>query len=91
VKYKIERQCDEFGRRLEGLMRFRWKYYLLAVASALLPIVFGDYIHYEARSWWLSGPLGSHSYTYYMFGALFLYVVDIVVVVFVFQLLYKRW
>lgn len=87
----MEGQYDESDRRLERLMRFKWKFYLLAAALVLLPIAFGDYIHYEARSWWLSAPLGSHSYTYYMFGAIFLYVVDIVIIIFVFQLLYKRW
>lgn len=72
-------------------MRLRWKFYLMAVALALLPICFGIYIQYEARSWWLSFPLGRASYAYYMFGAIFLFIVDISLIVLVFQLLDKQW
>lgn len=72
-------------------MRSRLRLYLLAVASVLLPICFGVYIQYEARSWWLSAPLGRLGYEYYMFGAIFLFVTDIVIIAFVFQIFDKQW
>lgn len=72
-------------------MRSRLKLYLMAVTLALLPVCFGIYIQYEARSWWLSFPLGRASYAYYMFGAIFLFVVEILTVAFVLQLLYQQW
>ena len=68
----------------------RLKFYLQAVALALLPIFFGLYIQYEARSWWLSAPLRRASYTYYIFGAILLYAIDVSIVVFVLQLLHKQ-
>lgn len=72
-------------------MSSRLKFYLMAVALVLLPICFGIYVQYEARSWWLSFPLGRASCAYYVFGAIFLFVVTISTVVLVLQLLYKQW
>ncbi len=69
----------------------RLKFFLLTVALVLIPVCFGVYIQYEARSWWLSAPLGRLGYEYYMFGAIFLFAVDISVIVLVFQLLDKQW
>lgn len=68
----------------------RLKLRLLTVAVALLPICFGIYVQYEASSWWLSAPLRRASYAYYVFGAIFLFAVDISTIVFVFQLLHKQ-
>ncbi|MDH5460680.1 MAG: hypothetical protein OEZ29_02195 [Candidatus Bathyarchaeota archaeon] len=70
--------------------RLRLKFYLLAVVLALLPICFGLYVQYEARSWWLSAPLGRSSYAYYIFGAIFLFAMDVSIIAIVLQLLYKQ-
>jgi hypothetical protein len=70
--------------------RLRLKFYLLAIVLVLLPICFGLYVQYEARSWWLSAPLRKASYTYYIFGAIFLFAMDVSIIAFVLQLLYKQ-
>ena len=69
----------------------RLRFYLLAVAVVLVLVFLGSYIQYEARSWRLSAPLGRASYAYYMFGAIFLFVADMVLIVFIFELLHKQW
>jgi hypothetical protein len=93
VNYECEtgREDVKFLKVLENAKsRSRLKFYFQAVALTLLPILFGLYVQYEARSWWLSAPLRRASYTYYIFGAIFLFVIDVSIIVLVLQLLLKQ-